>query len=444
MDRRIESGPFKPRDRGAPVTLDFEGDPVRAYAGEPVAVALFASGVDVLARSIKYHRPRAFFCLTGSCAACLMRIDGVPNVRACRTPAREGLGCERQNAYPSASHDALGAIDWFFPKGMDHHTIMTGNRALNLAMQQVVLKLAGLGKLADRPVDSLPEPVRVTPEVLVIGAGPAGLAASTALARAGRNVVLIEQDEMAGGSLLSHPAHGLEAAGRASREARAAGVDLWLGSQAIGYYPEDAGGLFAVARPDRLALVAPRFTVHATGAYPVNALFPGNDRPGIVAGRAVGTLLVRHGVKPGDAVVVLGQGEYAEALTGALEQAGVGQTTRVDGVGETILGVHGRSWIRGVDLGPPEGKRRRRITCDLVAVVTPPSPASELARQQGAHVTLDANRGGFALDTGDDGRTSVANAFACGNVCGPGTIERAAEDGRRIGGAVLSALTEGR
>src|SRR5438270_390718 len=125
-DKRLEEVPHGDR-----LTLRFEGDDVPACAGESVAVALFASGNRVLSRSIKYHRPRGFFCLAGHCGACLMRIDGKPNVRACKTPVKEGMRVERQNAFPSGAFDVLGAADFFFPKGMDHHTMMTSPRALN-------------------------------------------------------------------------------------------------------------------------------------------------------------------------------------------------------------------------------------------------------------------------------------------------------------------------
>ena len=73
------------------MTIDFEGQAVRAFAGEPVAVVLFAAGVRTLARSPKYHRPRGFFCLENHCASCFLRIDGRPNRRSCMVPAREGL-----------------------------------------------------------------------------------------------------------------------------------------------------------------------------------------------------------------------------------------------------------------------------------------------------------------------------------------------------------------
>jgi sarcosine oxidase subunit alpha len=132
--------------------IDFEGEAVAAVAGEPIAVALFAAGTKVLSRSIKYHRPRSFFCLAGHCGACLMRVGGLPNVKACRAPAAEGVKVERQNAFPSAGLDVLAAADLFFPKGMDHHTMFTQPRAVNVLMQKVVRQVGGLGRLPDAPL----------------------------------------------------------------------------------------------------------------------------------------------------------------------------------------------------------------------------------------------------------------------------------------------------
>src|SRR6516225_8516082 len=132
-DRRI-----KEAAHGDRIHIVLEDQKVEACVGESVAVALFASGERVLSRSIKYHRPRGFFCLEGHCGACLMRIDGRPNVRACKMPVRDGMVVERQNAFPSGGFDMLAAADVFFPKGMDHHTMFTSPRALNAVLQKVV------------------------------------------------------------------------------------------------------------------------------------------------------------------------------------------------------------------------------------------------------------------------------------------------------------------
>src|SRR6188474_1918927 len=142
-------------DRGSAVSLRVEDQPVRAFDRESVAVALHASGARVLSRSLKYHRPRSFFCLEGHCGGCLMRIDGRPNLRACMERAADGARIEGQNAYPSPSMDVLGAVDWLFPGGMNHHTLMTGSRLLNQVVSKVVRHLSGLGTLPGGSADPL-------------------------------------------------------------------------------------------------------------------------------------------------------------------------------------------------------------------------------------------------------------------------------------------------
>ena len=95
-------------------TILLDGEPVPARTGEPVTAALLAAGEVLLSRSAKYHRPRGAFCLAGACGTCLVRADGLPSQRACRTPCRDGLAIETQNAVPDARHDLLGVIDPLF------------------------------------------------------------------------------------------------------------------------------------------------------------------------------------------------------------------------------------------------------------------------------------------------------------------------------------------
>src|SRR5689334_13842807 len=185
-----------------------------------------ASGVGlVMSRSLKYHRPRSFFCLEGHCSGCLVRIDGVPNLRACQTPCHSGAEVQGQNAFPSAEVDLLGAVDFLFSRGMDHHTLMTGSSVLNRLANKVVRQLSGLGKLPDHAPPELPEVHRYDVDVCVIGGGPAGLAAAREIARAGRRVVLVDDQMRPGGSLRADPRTGRAAAEAAWR----AGVDAGAG-----------------------------------------------------------------------------------------------------------------------------------------------------------------------------------------------------------------------
>ena len=91
-----------------------------AFEGDTIGSALAAAGVDITGRSFKYHRPRGLFCMTGSCPNCLMQVDGIPNVRACTEPVRDGMQVQRQNAWPSADRDIhgwLNKVSFMMPPG---------------------------------------------------------------------------------------------------------------------------------------------------------------------------------------------------------------------------------------------------------------------------------------------------------------------------------------
>ena len=126
-------------------TVTVDGHPVQARAGESVASALVAAGRPILSRSAKYHRPRGPFCLSGSCGSCLVRVDGEPNRRACRTPCRDGMRVETQNAWPDAARDLLGVLDPLTPHGLDVHHMFTRPRLVNQALVAVTRRLAGFG-----------------------------------------------------------------------------------------------------------------------------------------------------------------------------------------------------------------------------------------------------------------------------------------------------------
>jgi thioredoxin reductase len=419
--------------RGEAIDIHVANTVVRAFPDESIAAAAIASGTRVLARSLKYHRPRTFFCFEGHCSGCLVRLSGVPNLRACQAACTAGAEVEGQNAFPSAEVDLLGAVDFLFSRGMDHHTLMTGSSVLNRLANKVVRQLSGLGKLPDRPASGLPEVAERKVDVCVIGGGPAGLAAATATARAGRSTILIDDQLRPGGSLRADPRTGRRAAEASCSEATSAGVELLARSTAIGYFPEDAGGVLAVSSPERLYRIHAASWVWATGGYPVNLPFPDNDRPGVLAARAVGRLLVDHGILGGDKVCIVEVPEVeadATALASALYESGA-EVVRIALANAT--GTRGRSWVSALDTAG--GK----VDCDLVAVAGIPAPASEGPRQQGCRVVLDPPAGGFRVIVDEHGRTSTPGVWACGDVTGYVGPRAAAVQGARVGMNVAMA-----
>jgi sarcosine oxidase, subunit alpha len=431
---------------GAPITIDFEGSPLPAFAGEPVAASLFAAGIRTLGRSTKYHRPRGLFCLDGHCASCTMRVDGRPNRRSCMVPARAGLACERQNAFPSADVDLLAAADWLFPRGMDHHTLMTGSRTGNAMFLKMVREMGGSGTLPDAAARATATTDQVL-DACVIGGGPAGLAAAREIARAapGARVALFDEQTAPGGSLHAEP-DGARRARALADEVRAAGATLVPNATAIGFFPEDVGpdgspGVLAVAADAGLVRISARRTLYATGAYDQNLPFADNDRPGVIAARALGRLAFRWGIRPvprDGRVVILDAAPAGAALDGALAAAGV-EVERIDATHDTVVAALGGKRLRGVALASPRGKTRTAVA-DLVAVAAVPAPASELPRQHGARVAFDGARGGFATVVDARHATDVPGVFACGDVTGFAGSAAAERAGAAAGRALAATL----
>jgi sarcosine oxidase subunit alpha len=409
-----------------------DGRTVPARAGESITSALLAAGRPLLARSAKYHRARGPFCLQGSCTACLVRVNGVPNVRACETPCREGLTVETQNAVGGAARDLLGAIDVFAPGGIDHHHLATWSHVANRLAVSASRRLAGLGRLPDRVEERWP----ATDErfdAAVVGSGPAGLGAAEVLAARGLRVLLLEREPRLGGRLrcaLGLPEDPpLAWAAEVALAVRAAGGEAATRAPAIGLWSDHGqGALLAVpARGDgaRMRLVRAERVILAGGTWAQPPVFEGNDLPGIHGARGLCAALAEDGVVPGARAAVLGADEEASAVARRLAAAGM----EVELVWE-IARARGRGGVSSVDL--PEG---RSVRCDVVAVATPRQAAYELAREAGAEVVLDAATGTYRVRAREEDGALAPGIFAAGELTGPCTARDAANAGRRAGEA---------
>jgi sarcosine oxidase subunit alpha len=393
-----------------PVTLHLDGEAVVAERGEPAAVALIGAGHLALARSPKFHRPRGPACLRAACDGCLARVDGVPNVMTCRVPAVEGMRIETQNVVGSRDTDLLRVADWFFPEGMNHHELFAGIPGVRQVLQGVARRVAGLGRLPEHT--SPPRAAtRREVDVLVVGSGPAGMAAALALADRGREVEVIDDDlEWGGGARLLHRAGvaGWAALLGAFGTALAAGrVRVSLRTTAAGIYGDDV--LVAREEERRVEVIRARTLVLAPGAHDGAASFEGNDVPGVMSARA-GCRLLAHGVVPGVKAVVVrvaGGGPFGDAYAAADTDAVV-----LDG---EPLRVTGSARPKAVTVATIEGERR--VPCDAVLLDLPPSPAYELGGQAGAALSHEAR--GFVVRAapGDHGRIREG-VFALGEATG--------------------------
>ncbi len=426
------------------VTLDFEGEPVAAQEGEPVAVSLLAAGQGVLARSVKYHRPRGPFCLAAACSQCLMRVDGTPNLFSCRIATRAGMRLQRQNSYPSAKVDVFSAIDWLFPGGLDHHAMFAGVPVADRVMAKVARHLAGLGLLPDEVAPLRAPPESLTTEVAIAGGGASGLAAAEVLAAAGVPFVLLEREEALGGRWRL----GAPEAPEPNLEPPMPSGTVRLRTTVLGLYQgRDGRFLAAVSRgkegPRLLLVKAPRFLLALGGHAPLLP-FEDNDLPGIFSGRAVSDLVRRRGVLVGETPAVVGHGPELPGLVKLLEAAGAKPALVLDisaapaegALLGHVLKAHGRTSVQALSV-ELKGRGRKKLDCDAVALSVPPAPAYEVARHAGARVVFRPELGVFAVEADGEGRTRAEGVFVAGNAVGGTTAAREAESGRRAAAALV-------
>jgi sarcosine oxidase subunit alpha len=410
--------------------IEVDGRPVAARSGESVAVALLASGKVLIARSAKYHRPRGAFCLAGSCHSCLARVDGVPNLRTCQVPCRPGMIVETQNAVFRADRDLLGVVDRLYPRGLDHHHLLTWSGVANQAAVALSRRLAGTGRLPATPAEA-DAPGESAFEAVVVGSGPAGLGAAEALARARIRLLLAEGDDALGGRLRCRlRAPGDPAPGWASEVAQlvtGAGGEVSTRLVAIGLWHDGGRALLLLRRADRgggLRVVRTRTVLLATGTFALPPLCARNDLPGIMAGRAIARVLAEDGVLPAWRCVVAGGSPDRELLSERLREAGA-TVIESDGVLEVVGGRR----VRAVVLSSGE-----RVRCGALVWCGPRAPAAELARQAGAH--LEIMEGGEArLVSHPAGAVGVPGVRVAGELTLPMSVSDAVESGRRAGEA---------
>ncbi|MFT5354222.1 MAG: sarcosine oxidase subunit alpha [Polyangiales bacterium] len=348
-----------------------------------------------------------------------MRVDGVPNVMTCRKPVREGMKIETQNVVGSVTFDLLSITDWAFPKGLDHHHMWTRFKPTNDLMKKIARRVAGVGTLPDEALP--PQPIEtLCVDVLVVGAGYAGIAAANEAARRGASVLLVDEARARGGEARLLSAAGLE---DEDEEQIRLGppVAYRRKTTALGVYRERpngaplAGGIVLVHNDEGLCAVECDALIVASGVTGGAVAFPGNDLPGVIT--ATGALvLLSSDVKP-ERVGLVGDGPLLSALGGRLRDLGV---HCYGPFGGAEVEAHGKNQVETLRVGTTSHR------VDWVVAGAPPSAAGELAVQGGA--TMTWSDGGFFVDAGDDGSTQSPFIFAigsCTNRRGQAALEQA-------------------
>ncbi len=426
------------------VSFTFDGRRYSALEGDTVASALLAHGVHLVGRSFKYHRPRGILSSGPEEPNALLDVarDATrrqPNVRATTQEVFDGLIATSQNRWPSLALD-VGAVNdafaRFFPAGFYYKTFMWPRTAWERLYEPVIRRAAGLGTAPTEP-----DPDRYANrfahcDLLVIGGGPAGLAAALAGAKAGLDVIVCDENAQFGGSLLAESRAQIdgEPAGRwaetmADQLRAMANVRLLPRTTAFAYHAQNMVSLAEritdhMAAPDtdapreRLWQVRAERVVLATGAIERQLVFADNDRPGVMLASAAREYLNHYGVAVGRKIGVYTACDSAYAAAFDLAEAGSEIVAIVDArdnpdsallarandLGVKVLTAHavtgttGRRRVRSMTVEPMHQSVRRKVEIDALLVCGGWTPSAHLFSQSRGKLAYDAANGRFLPD----------------------------------------------
>jgi sarcosine oxidase, subunit alpha len=428
---RLENLPTLRIQPGITRSFTYRNKTLRGLEGDTVAAALFANGVRVFGRSLKYHRPRGLYSLDGECSNTMMRVDGVPNVQAETMLLTEGMTVSPQNVKGSPEFDFMrfmDALSWAMPAGfyyrMFHRPAWLWPKAI-----KEIRKAAGLGALSpDFRMDGHFDEIYPRAEVCVIGGGLAGMSAALEAAQQGLRVVLLEARPWLGGAF-EYRVRKDEAGApyfsraRALAEAveQAENIRVFTHAPAIGVYSDglvtgfQKGGLNH-GFTERYIEVRADSVVAATGCLERPLLFDNNERPGVMQVGCAHRLARTWGLLPGKtAVFSIGHDPGLEAAVDlfdlGLEIACVADI-REDGQDPALIDelgqrdipflrgwvaqkAHGFGRVAKVTLASGNGRFRKTIPADTLVASAGFTPATGPLTLAHAKLEFDVHTGFF-------------------------------------------------
>lgn len=472
MSARLSSGGRVDRQRI--VNFSFNGRAYKGLEGDTLASALLANGVSLVARSWKYHRPRGILSAGVEEPNALVQLfDGartVPNARMTEVSLVEGLSATSIHASPSIEFDVRAVNSWFarlIPAGFYYKTFMASQTAWHF-FEKHIRASSGLGASPAVADTDRYDKRFAHCDVLVVGAGMAGLTAALAAGKTGARVVLCDEQSEPGGWLLSsdEAIDGLPAAQWVERSlatlAAMPEVIVLPRTTAFGYQDHDlvtlverrGDHLAADKAPvfrERLWKVRAKQVVLATGAHERPIVYSNNDLPGTMLANAVSTYVRRYAVLPGRNAVVFTNNEAGYDAALALKSAGaavqvvdaratprgtLSQKAKSAGIGilagHVITEARGGKRISGVVVQAIDAQAKltgasRTLACDLVALSGGFSPVIHLHCQAGSKAVWDEKRVAFL--PGKPGQSERS----AGSCRGLQTLQECAQDGVAAG-----------
>lgn len=438
-------------DRSTPLSFSFDGKAMQGLAGDTLASALLANGQRLVGRSFKYHRPRGILTAGTAEPNALLTIGrkdrAQPNTRATVQELYDGLIAQSQNRWPSLEMD-IGALNGllspFLSAGFYYKTFMWPARLWEGLYEPFIRKAAGLGKATYEPDPDIYEKSWAHCDLLIVGAGPTGLAAALTAGRAGARVILVDEGTMPGGSLLSETATigdkpaALAAADIATELENLPNVRIFSRTTVFGWYDGNVFGAIERAPRhaghqsecvERLWRIVAKEALLATGAEERPIVFGGNDIPGVMMAGAMRCYLNRYAVAPGKKTAVFTTNDSGYVLAADLEATGVEVTAIIDSRPEGGVSYAGSARVTkgGYVTDAYGGKslssatisvdgRTNRIEIDALAISGGYSPIIHLACHRGSKPAWSEEHAAFIMPQAPDGLTIAGAAAMAGSL----------------------------
>lgn len=417
-------------DRTKPITFKFDGKSYTGFQGDTLASALLANGVRLMGRSFKYHRPRGPLTAGSEEPNAIVELrTGArhePNTRATTAELFNGLVAQSQNRWPSLAFDAMAINDRlsnFLTAGFYYKTFMWPAAFWEKIYEPIIRKAAGLGTLGHAPDPDSYDKGFLHCDILIIGAGPTGLAAALRTAQSGANVILADEDFVMGGRLnsdrlaIGDQAGADWAAETVSKLAAMPNVRVMNRSTVMGAYDHGIYGVVErvsdhlpqpLANKPRQILwrVYSKRAILAAGATERPIVFENNDRPGIMLASALRSYANRWAVTPGQSIAVFTNNDDGHKTAADLTQLGVTTTvidTRADApkssdyevvANATITDTQGRLGVTSVRV-QTSGGGTRNLTVGGVGVSGGWNPNVHLTCHQRGRPAWNADIAGF-------------------------------------------------
>ena len=438
MDFRIQKHPIIEFERGKPIQIYLNRRKITAYEGETILAALYALGIKNYGESVKYRRPRGFFCGIGKCSSCLMRVNGMPRVRTCVTLVEDGMTIEYEKGHGE-------------------------------------LPIASEVEVEDEKVDT---------DLVIIGGGPAGLSAAISAAKLGVEVFVIDENPKPGGQLIKQThkffgskynyasVRGVEIAEVLLKDLRESYAKWIVNASTIGYYKNGKHVIAAVQDNHKLIEMSAAKVIVSSGARENTLLFPNNDLPGVYGAGGVQTLMNVYGVKPGNDALIVGAGNVGLIVGYQLVQAGVNVKMVVEAMpkiggyavhaaklrrlGIPILTRHSIKSAEGKDhvekativelneKGQAIEGSEESINTDLICLAVGLTPSSEIPSQAGCSQAYIPELGGLVAVHNEDLETTLNGMYVSGDASGIGEANTAMMEGTLTGANVAMELGKDR